>query len=73
MPMRYTIERVRSMIIVMRETAERRSGAKAAIVVTSDVAFGMARMVELRTEAAESPSFRVFREMAEAEEWLDLE
>ena len=46
-------------------------GGRAALVVTKDVNFGMARMMELLTES--SPlSIGVFRELTEAYEWLDI-
>ncbi len=47
-------------------------GSLRAIVVSSDVAFGMARMLEnLRHEARDE--VRVFREAEEARRWLGLE
>ncbi len=47
-------------------------GSLRAIVVSSDVAFGMARMFEnLRHEARDE--IRVFREAEEARRWLGLE
>ncbi len=46
-------------------------GGRAAVVVAQDVSFGMARMLELLTES--SPlSIGVFRELAEAYEWLGM-
>ena len=47
-------------------------GGKAAIVVSQDVSFGMARMLELLTESS-TLSIGVFREMQEAYEWLGIE
>ncbi|MHC4342590.1 MAG: STAS/SEC14 domain-containing protein [Planctomycetota bacterium] len=47
-------------------------GSRRALVVGSDVAFGMARMFEnLRHEARDE--IRVFREAEEARRWLGLE
>ena len=44
------------------------------IVVDSDVSFGMGRMIEQQSEAEGlDPSFRTFREMASACEWLGIE
>ena len=45
-------------------------GARRAIVATSDVAFGMARMFATFSERA-GHEVRVFRDMALAEAWLD--
>lgn len=42
-----------------------------AIVATSDVAYGMARMFAAYAER-NGQEVRIFREMAEAEEWLEL-
>jgi hypothetical protein len=50
-----------------------RERAKAAIVVGSDVAFGMGRMVELRAEDRSGSSFRIFRDIGEASRWLGIE
>ncbi|NUO40355.1 MAG: hypothetical protein HOQ17_07930 [Gemmatimonadaceae bacterium] len=45
-------------------------GARRAIVATSDVAFGMARMFASYSERA-GHEVRVFRDMQHAEAWLD--
>lgn len=66
----FTADGVSSMLELMESTADRRSTAKAAIVVSSTAAFGMGRMVELRTEDRVEPTFRIFREMQEACDWL---
>lgn len=58
------------MLQVMESTASRRGKAKAAIVVDSDLAFGMGRMVELRADGRLDPNFRIFRDMDEARRWL---
>ena len=47
-------------------------GGKAAIVVSQDVSYGMARMLELLTESSQL-SIGVFRDMKEAYEWLGIE
>jgi len=69
----FSTEGVERMIAVMKGTAERRAAAKAAIVVSSDAAFGMARIVEMRSEERADPSFRVFRDMVAACEWLGID
>lgn len=46
-------------------------GARRAIVATSDVAYGMARMFAAYSERA-GYEVHIFREMAPAEEWLGL-
>lgn len=46
--------------------------ARRAIVVASDVAFGMARMYMLVSDR-DSSVFRIFRDLAAAERWLDAE
>ena len=67
----FTSEGVSRLVTVMRNSADRRVAARAAIVVNSEVAFGMGRMFELRAEQADELSIRIFRDMAEALEWLD--
>jgi len=68
----FSQEGVRRMLEVMESTADRRTAAKGAIVVSSDVAFGMARMVEMRSEERAYPSLRVFRDMQTARQWLGI-
>jgi hypothetical protein len=46
--------------------------SRIAIVATSNVVFGMSRMYETFMEGADV-TVRTFRDMAEAEAWLDLE
>jgi uncharacterized protein YbaA (DUF1428 family) len=46
-------------------------GVRRAIVATSDVAYGMARMFAAYSERA-GQEVRIFREMALAEAWLEL-
>ena len=68
----FTSEGVAGMLAVMDRTADRRSAARAAIVVSSEVAFGMGRMLELRSENRADPTFQVFRDMDSALEWLGI-
>jgi len=53
------------MLAVMESASDRRSGAKAAIVVGSDVAFGMGRMVALRSQETTEPGSVQIEECAE--------
>jgi ornithine carbamoyltransferase len=61
------------MLTVMEDTADRRAAARAAIVVSSDTAFGMGRMVEMRSEERANPRFQIFRDMIAACEWLGVD
>ena len=47
-------------------------GSRRALVATTDVMFGMARMFEMLREE-DGDVFRVFRSMKEAMDWLDLD
>lgn len=69
----FTSNGVMEMLRVMEQSSDRRSTAKAAIVATSDVAFGMARMFQTHSAIQDQdPKFRIFRDMDEACEWLGL-
>ena len=59
----FTSGGVKRMLTVMDATADRRSEAKGAIVVGSEVTFGMGRMFELQSDGQADPSFRIFRDM----------
>lgn len=69
----FSREGVERMIEVMEQTSGSRHAVRAAIVVSSNVAFGMGRMFELRVESEAQPRFMVFREMADACEWLGID
>lgn len=69
----FTSDGVAGMLEIMESTADRRSAARAAIVVGSDLAFGMARMLEIQATDRLHPSFQVFRDMAAACRWLGVE
>ena len=71
--MGFTSQGVKRMIDVMEETTNRRVEAKAAIVVSTEVAFGMGRMIEIRSNEQVELRFRIFREMDAAREWLSIE
>ena len=57
-------------LVSMFEAPELQSDSKLAIVAASDHVFGMARMYETLSSHT-SEHIRVFRDMAEAEAWLD--
>jgi len=69
----FTQRGVSAMIDVMERTASRRSSARAAIVVSTDVAFGMGRMFELQVDERVAPTVRIFRDLLAAREWLGIE
>ncbi len=56
-------------MIAMRKRYPERGNAKLAIVVPSDFGFGMSRMYELLSGGLPQ-SIMVFRDFAEAEQWL---
>jgi hypothetical protein len=68
----FSQEGVTRMLEVMEATADRRTAAKGAIVVSSDAAFGMSRMIEMRSEERTHPTLRVFRDMHAACNWLGI-
>jgi uncharacterized UPF0146 family protein len=68
-----TNDGISEMLAVMEGTAQRRVTAKAAIVVATDVAFGMGRMLEMLSDDVTDPSFRIFRDLSAAFEWLGIE
>lgn len=58
-------------IISMRQKFPERGNAKVALIVSSDLGFGLSRMYETFSEAAEmSQNINVFRDRAKAEKWL---
>jgi hypothetical protein len=61
------------MIAVMAATDANRGAAKAAIVASEDLQFGMARMLQMKADEKVHPEFRVFREMAAAKAWIGLD
>lgn len=47
-----------------------RGNPRSALVVSTDLDYGMARMYELLMEGDIAPEVRVFRDLEEAEDWL---
>jgi hypothetical protein len=64
----FTAEEVRRLVTILKAAADTRVLGPTAIVVTSDVAFGMVRMMGILVE----PSCHIhpFRDRASAEQWL---
>jgi hypothetical protein len=67
---------VTSVTVQWTADAERRhpflSGRRLAIVVASDIVYGMSRMYQLLSED-HFPTLAVFRDLAEAKAWLGIE
>ena len=58
-------------IISMRRKFPERGNAKVALIVSSDLGFGLSRMYKSFSEVAEmSQNINVFRDRAKAEKWL---
>ena len=69
----FTADGIRQVIAIMRRTGDRRSGGRAAIVVDSDVAFGMGRVFATTAEGQTEPPFRIFRAFSDACDWLGID
>ena len=68
----FTAQGIDEMLSVMEQTSELRRKAKAAIVVSSDLAFGMGRMLEMSADDRVGPNFMIFRGIGAACEWLGI-
>lgn len=66
-----TPEGIARMVMQDEDDADKLSAYKLAIVVSKEVAFGLARMYESMTQA-NVPNVRIFREINEARDWLGL-
>jgi hypothetical protein len=64
-----TAEQVRKLVQSRAEIAKHHKAAPVAIVATNDVLYGMLRMFDALTN--ELRPIRVFRDMRQAEEWLN--
>ena len=69
-PTLFTSEQIRSLADYVRHRMPMASSRRA-VVVKTDVAFGLIRMYEAFTEDLPR-SFRVFRSLKDAQEWLGL-
>jgi len=66
-----TVEFVDEMVSFVSAHREVLAGSRAAIVTSSDAAFGMSRMMQLKSEARNPDlSIRAFRSYDEAVSWL---
>ena len=61
---------IRSFVIQDEADAPKLEGYRLAIVASEDLVYGMARMYEMQAETL-PPSVRVFRDLAEAEAWIE--
>jgi hypothetical protein len=62
-----------SMVDYFTEQAARWHGSRAAIIVSDDSGYGMARLVAIRTELADIRFYlEVFRELEDALRWLGI-
>ena len=71
-PSAITSDQIAAIAHAAREIEPGTRAARVAIVAPGDVAFGLARMYEAQQDRL-SNTIRVFRDLAEAEEWLALE
>jgi hypothetical protein len=53
------------------ERVDKRGAGRSALVMNRDVDFGMARMYEMMMDGMTALTVRVFRDMHEAESWLE--
>jgi hypothetical protein len=68
------VERVTSFIRQFRPRFEERKGGKTAVVASSDLQYGLSRIVGTLYEIENFPTqLKVFRTMDEAKGWLDQE
>jgi len=68
----FTSDGIRQLIIIMRKAPAGRAKVKAAIVVSSSLSYGMGRMLAQYSDDEIHPSFQIFRDMAEAVDWLGI-
>ncbi len=64
------LARKRALLSQDEADAAKLEGCRLAIVASEDLVYGMARMYEMQVGAL-PPSVGVFRDMAEAEAWLE--
>ena len=65
-----TTETFRQFIMKGEDISEKRKGLKTAIVVRSDLGYGMMRMFSMLAEGRLQFSLQTFRNLAEAKKWL---
>ncbi len=66
----FTSQGIEAMLQVMDATANERGDVRAAVVVDTDLAFGMGRMLELKAGERADPTFRIFKDIDAASLWL---
>ena len=65
-------EELENLIQYLERNFEQRKGARSALLADSELAFGLARMLEAQWELKELPlQIRVFRKHQEALDWLN--
>lgn len=65
-----TTEQIQALMEMVKNFWGKEEGGKAALVATGDLNFGLTRMYELSLGAATSRNIRVFKNTADAENWL---
>ena len=68
-----TTEGVERYMATLESTREVRGQSKAAIVAPMDLHYGMARVLELKSDGRGLLQFKVFRNREEACEWLGID
>jgi hypothetical protein len=69
-PAAFTGEEIRQLAKLVSAHWGITGQAKAALVVSGDASFGLARMFELTVDARSESQVKVFRDLAEARRWL---
>lgn len=65
---------IRAVADIVRDKAERRAGGKTALLMPTDISFGLGRMFQAFLGSDDLPyEFTAFRGMPEARKWLGLE
>jgi hypothetical protein len=65
---------VDQMVTYLKAHSDRLAGARAAVIVSSDASYGMARMLDSRAQLHDVRiEMEIFRDRTEAVEWLDRE
>jgi hypothetical protein len=67
-----TREGIEQYMVMLENTRDVRGQSNAAIVASRDLHYGMARVLELKSEGRGPLKFRVFRSRKEACDWLGI-
>jgi hypothetical protein len=65
-----SIEEIRAVVLLVGSKWRTNLRVKSALVVSRELDFGMARMYEIQLGAETANDIRVFKNVAEAEEWV---